>query len=211
MRMQTSIPKQFLEIGGLPILMRTIKAFHSYSKDIDIILVIPAAQFALWHDLVDKHHFKIACQLVKGGETRFDSVKNGLKTIENDGLVAVHDGVRPFITSQIIDQCYKSAEEYGSGVAAVIPKDSIREVIEDDSNNVNRSNYRLIQTPQTFKLSVIMQAYRATDNQGFTDDASVVENAGHKITLVEGAYSNIKITTPEDIKIAQALLELNVN
>lgn len=209
LRMQSAIPKQFIEIGGLPILMRTIKAFHQYSKDIHIILVIPETQFALWHDLVDKHHFNIACQLVKGGETRFDSVKNGLQVIENEGLVAVHDGVRPFITTQIIDQCYKSAEEFGSGVAAVIPKDSIREVIDAGSKSVNRNNYRLIQTPQTFKLSVIKQAYKAIDNKGFTDDASVVENAGHKISLVEGAYSNIKITTPEDIKIAQALLEID--
>ena len=210
-RMQSALPKQFIEIGGLPILMRTIKAFHQYSKDIDIILVIPEAQFALWHDLVDKHNFNIACQLVKGGETRFESVINGLQVIEEEGLVAIHDGVRPFITSKIIDQCYKSAENYGSGVAAVIPKDSIREVTEASSNSLDRNNYRLMQTPQTFKLSIIKQAYMATNDLGFTDDASVVERAGHKISLVEGDHSNIKITTPEDIKIAQALLEIDSN
>ena len=210
-RMQSALPKQFIEVGGLPILMRTIKAFHQYSQDIDIILVIPSAQFALWHDLVDKHHFNLACQLVKGGETRFESVINGLRVIEDKGLVAIHDGVRPFITSKIIGQCYKSAEDYGSGVAAVIPKDSIREVTDATSNSLDRNNYRLMQTPQTFKLSIIKQAYMATDDLGFTDDASVVEHAGHKISLVEGDHRNIKITTHEDIKIAQALLEIDSN
>ena len=208
-RMQSTTPKQFIEIGGLPILMRTINAFHRYSKTLNIILVIPDTQFTLWHKLVNDHQFKIDCQLVKGGKTRYDSVKNGLQIIENEGLVAIHDGVRPFITSHIIDQCYKSAQEHGSGIAAVIPKDSIREITDSGSNGVNRNNYRLIQTPQTFKLSLIKQAYKATENIGFTDDASVAEHDGHKISLVEGDYSNIKITTPEDIKIAQALLELD--
>ena len=210
MRMQSTTPKQFIELGGSPILMRTIKAFHQYSKDIDIILVIPDEQFALWHKLVEKHLFNISCRLVKGGKTRFESVRNGLQVIENEGLVAIHDGVRPFITAQIIDQCYKSAEENGSGVAVVIPKDSIREVTESGNNSVNRSHYRLIQTPQTFKLSIIKQAYSSTEDGGFTDDAAVAEHAGFKISLVKGDYRNLKITTPEDLKIAQALLEIDI-
>jgi 2-C-methyl-D-erythritol 4-phosphate cytidylyltransferase len=211
MRMQSTTPKQFIKIGGLPILMRTILAFHKYLKDIAIILVIPHEQFSLWYKLVEKYLFNVPCQLVNGGKTRFESVKNGLQAIENEGLVAIHDGVRPFITSKIISQCYNSAEEYGSGVAAVIPKDSLREITSSGNNGINRNQYRLMQTPQTFKLSVIKQAYLSTEDRGFTDDASVAEAAGYKISLVNGDYSNIKITTPEDLKIAQALLEIDIN
>jgi 2-C-methyl-D-erythritol 4-phosphate cytidylyltransferase len=206
-RMQSTTPKQFIEVGGLPILMRAIRAFYQYSQTIKIIVVIPEEHFTLWSKLAENHHFNIPCQLVKGGKTRFESVKNGLRSIENEGLVAIHDGVRPFVTSQLIDQCYKSADEYGSGVAAVIPKDSIRELTESGNRTVDRHQYRLIQTPQTFEVSIIKQAYLSADNTGFTDDASVAENAGIVISLVDGDYSNIKITTPEDIKIAQALLE----
>ena len=208
-RMQSAIPKQFIEIGGTPILMRTVNAFYQYSQNLNIIVVIPEEQFALWNKLVEIHHFDIPCQLVKGGKSRFDSVKNGLQAIEKEGLVAIHDGVRPFVSSQLIGQCFKSAEEYGSGVAAVIPKDTIRELVESENKAVKRNQYRLMQTPQTFELSIIKHAYLSTKDKGFTDDASVAENAGGKISLVEGEYSNIKITTPEDIKIAQALLELN--
>ena len=206
-RMQSSTPKQFIEIGGLPILMRTINAFYQYSQNLTIIVVLPEDQFTLWHTLVKVHHFDIPYELVKGGNSRFESVKNGLQSIEKDGLVAIHDGVRPFVSSQLIGRCYKSAEDYGSGVAAVIPKDSIRELTDSGSNTVNRNQYRLMQTPQTFKLAIIKQAYMSTVDKGFTDDASVAENAGSKISLVEGGYSNIKITTPEDFKIAQALLD----
>jgi 2-C-methyl-D-erythritol 4-phosphate cytidylyltransferase len=206
-RMQSTIPKQFIEIGGTPILMRTINAFYQYSQNLNIIVVIPEEEFTLWNKLIEIHHFDTPCQLVKGGKSRFESVKNGLKAIEKEGLVAIHDGVRPFITSQLIGQCYKSAEEYGSGVAAVMPKDSIRELTESGHKAVYRNQYRLMQTPQTFELSIIKQAYLSTKDKSFTDDASVAESAGHKIFLVEGDYSNVKITTPEDIKIAQALLE----
>ncbi len=202
-RMQSTTPKQFIEVGGLPILMRAIRAFYQYSQTIKIIVVIPEEHFTLWSKLAENHHFNIPCQLVKGGKTRFESVKNGLHSIENEGLVAIHDGVRPFVTSQLIDQCYKSADEYGSGVAAVIPKDSSPELTETGNRTVNRHQYRLIQTPQTFEVSIIKQAYLSADNTGFTDDASVAENAGIVISLVDGDYSNIKITTAEDIKIDQ--------
>ena len=208
-RMQSSTPKQFIEIGGLPILMRTIKAFYQYSQDLNIIVVIPEDQFTSWKNLVEIHHFDIHHQLVKGGESRFESVKNGLQTIDKAGLVAIHDGVRPFVSSLLIGQCYKSAKEFGSGVAAVIPKDSIRELTDTGHKAVNRNHYRLMQTPQTFELSIIKQAYLSTNNKNFTDDASVAESTGSKISLVKGDYSNVKITTPEDVKIAQALFELD--
>ena len=208
-RMQSDIPKQFIEINGLPILMRTINAFHRYSEALKIILVIPEDQFSIWHDLVKRYHFSTPCQLVNGGKTRFNSVKNGLDAIKGDGLVAIHDGVRPFVSSKIINKSYESAKEFGSGIAAVSPKDSIRLVSESGNRNVNRDDYRLMQTPQTFIVDEIKRAYREAANNNFTDDASVFESSGKQISLVAGDYRNIKITTPEDIKIAQALLELD--
>jgi 2-C-methyl-D-erythritol 4-phosphate cytidylyltransferase len=210
-RMQSTTPKQFIEIGGLPILMHTVNAFYHYSKNINIILVIPENQFDLWNKLTEKHQFNIPCQLVKGGNTRFDSVKNGLNAINYGGLVAVHDGVRPFVSTQIIRNCFASAQKFGSGIAAVSPKDSLRKLTAEGNSNVDRADYRLMQTPQTFAVDKIKQSYLSATSNKFTDDASVVENSGHQIHLVEGDYKNIKITTPEDIKIAQALLELDNN
>jgi 2-C-methyl-D-erythritol 4-phosphate cytidylyltransferase len=204
MRMQSTTPKQFIEIGGLPILMRTIKAFYEYSQEINIIMALPADLFSRWEELVEIHQFRIPLQLVKGGSSRFESVKNGLQEVE-EGIVAIHDGVRPFVTSKIIEQCYESAEKYGSGVAAVLPKDSLRRVTENVS--LDRSQFRLMQTPQAFTSSTIKLAYASTNKKDFTDDAAVAENNGNKIYLVQGDYRNIKITTPEDVIVAQALLE----
>jgi 2-C-methyl-D-erythritol 4-phosphate cytidylyltransferase len=205
-RMQSETPKQFLEIGGKPLLMHTIKVFAEYSNNLKIILVLPQDQFPAWAKLVEDYAFTTPHQLVSGGQTRFESVKNGLQEIEGDGLVAIHDGVRPFVSTNLIGLCFKSAKKYGSGVAAVMPKDSIREVSKDINKNVDRNKYRLVQTPQAFVLSIIKEAYSLTRDKGFTDDATVAEHYGQAITLVTGDYRNIKITTPEDLKIAQALL-----
>ncbi len=206
-RMQSSTPKQFLNIGGLPILIHTIKAFYHYSKELKIILVLPEKQFFTWHKLIEKHHFIINHQLVAGGNTRFESVRKGLEIIDGDGLVAIHDGVRPFISRQLISDCFRSANAKGSGVACVLPKDSIREIENTHNKSVDRSQYRLMQTPQTFKVALIKDAYSLITDIGCTDDASVAERAGQQIALVEGDYHNIKITTPEDIKIAQAIID----
>jgi 2-C-methyl-D-erythritol 4-phosphate cytidylyltransferase len=207
-RMQTTIPKQFIELNGLPILMHTINAFYKYSNNIQIIIVLPANQFGTWHKLIDEHQFVVPHLLATGGKTRFESVKNGLEKITGNGLVAIHDGVRPLIAQNIIKNGFITAQETGASVAAVTPKDSIRELTTVFENkSVPRNTYKLIQTPQTFKIQLIKEAYAVEQDTGFTDDASVVDKAGHKITLIEGDYRNIKITTPEDIKIAQALLE----
>jgi len=206
-RMQSTTPKQFLVIDGMPILMHTIKAFYQFDSGLNIILVLPENQLESWQYLIKNNHFTIKHQVIAGGLTRYDSVKNGLAAIHDRGLVAIHDGVRPLVTPQIIGRTFEAAAAYGSGVAAIKPKDSIR-LLEDNTNrNLNREALRLIQTPQTFTTDIIKQAYTTYNDLGFTDDASVAEYAGHKINLVDGDYKNIKITTPEDLKIAQALLE----
>jgi 2-C-methyl-D-erythritol 4-phosphate cytidylyltransferase len=206
-RMQSETPKQFIKIGELPILMHTLNAFYQYSNNLRIILVLPEKQISQWQRLVEDHNFTIDHILTIGGATRSESVKNGLKMIKGEGLVAIHDGVRPFVTQKIINNCFLSAKENGTGVAAVTPKDSIRETMTTGNRNVDRGRYKLIQTPQTFRISIIKDAYASGKNLSFTDDASVAEHSGNKITLVEGDYKNIKITTPEDLKISQALLE----
>ncbi len=205
--MQSALPKQFLEINGTPVLMHTIRAFHRYSPALKIIVVLPADHCNSWQHLTTQHQFTLPHTLVTGGESRFASVKNGLNAIGNDGLVAIHDGVRPLISRQLIEDCFAAAAKTGSGVAAVAPHDSLRE-LNGGNKSVDRQRYRLVQTPQTFKTSLIKAAYAAAGTaDNVTDDASVAERYGHKITLVAGDYRNIKITTPGDLLIARALLD----
>lgn len=204
--METEIPKQFLEISGKPILMHTISAFHNYSSDIEIIVVLPIIEFDRWRQLCDKHNFEIKHQLIKGGGTRFQSVKNGLDKIRTEGLVAIHDGVRPFADVNLIEASYRIAALHGSAVASVRLKESIRQVDQQATKSVDRSKFRLIQTPQTFKVSLIKEAYLINDSPTLTDDASVAELAGHKISLFEGSYKNIKITTTDDLELAEILI-----
>jgi 2-C-methyl-D-erythritol 4-phosphate cytidylyltransferase len=206
-RMQAGQPKQFLLLNDLPVLMHTINAFHDYSDTIEIILVLPESEFTTWEKLVEEYNFKTGIKVVAGGETRFDSVNNGLNSItDTEGFVAIHDGVRPFVTNEIINNCFKSARQNGSGVAVVVPKDSIRKLSGNKNHTVIRDDYRLMQTPQTFDINLIKEAYRLAKRKDFTDDASVAESNNVMINLVEGSYDNIKITTPEDLIIAQALI-----
>jgi 2-C-methyl-D-erythritol 4-phosphate cytidylyltransferase len=205
-RIKSKLPKQFLELNGLPILMHTISAFHRYSKNIIIILVLPEDDFAIWQALCEKHNFNSALILQKGGDTRFQSVKNGLSKIDGDGLVAIHDGVRPLVSEDIIGASYRLAAVHKTAVAAVRLKESIRITDQDNTKSVDRSKFRLIQTPQTFEVSLIKKAYETKDDASLTDDASVAERAGNIISLFEGSYENIKITTPEDLIVAEALL-----
>ena len=205
-RIRSTIPKQFLELQGLPILMHTLNAFYRYSRNITVILVLPEDDFSTWKKLCDTHNFDQPYILQKGGETRFQSVKNGLALIESDGLVAVHDGVRPLVSEDIIAASFRLASVHQSAVAAVRLKESIRMTDQDNTKAVDRSKFRLIQTPQTFQVSILKKAYEIKEDSSLTDDASVVEKAGHIISLFEGSYENIKITTPEDLVIAEALL-----
>jgi 2-C-methyl-D-erythritol 4-phosphate cytidylyltransferase len=204
-RIKSKVPKQFLDVGGLPVLMRTLNAFYEYSPSIRIVVVLPEDDFTLWHELCELHHYKKPLILQAGGETRFQSVKKGLERIEGDGLVAIHDGVRPLVSKDIIGASFRLAAVHGSAVAAVRLKESIRMTDQDTTKAIDRSKFRLIQTPQTFKVSLIKQAYRLKEDPTLTDDASVAERAGHTISLFEGSYENIKITTAEDLIIAEAL------
>ncbi|MFC5412036.1 2-C-methyl-D-erythritol 4-phosphate cytidylyltransferase [Larkinella bovis] len=207
-RMGASAPKQFLPIGELPILMHTIRRFRSYDADLEIIVVLPAEQIPVWEALCRQYRFTEPVEVVAGGQTRFQSVRNGLAHIRSDdGLVAVHDGVRPFVTTEIIRNSYETAERTGSAVTCVALKDSARLLHADGSSQaVDRTRYRLVQTPQTFQLPLFRQAFRADEQVFFTDCASVVEHAGFPITLIEGSYDNLKITTPDDLAFAEQKL-----
>ena len=207
-RMNSELPKQFIPVGGTPILIHTLKRFTDYSSGIKIILVLPENEIANWEVIASKYFFKNSPEIVSGGSSRYQSVKNGLQRIkEKEALVAIHDGVRPFVSEKIIHESFIKAEMYGNAITAVPLKDSIRIVEGEKSRCADRSSFRLIQTPQTFKYSVIMKAYQTPELPSFTDDASVAENAGEKIKLIEGSYSNIKITTPEDLVVAEGILK----
>ncbi len=207
-RMKQTVSKQFILLKGLPILMHTINAFLAYSPKVEIILVLPPDEIETWHQLCQKFNFQVPVTIAAGGDSRFQSVKNGLASIDSaEGLVAIHDGVRPLVGKDIIGASYHLAAVHQSAVAAVRLKESIRITNQDTTKAVDRSDYRLIQTPQTFDLALIKSAYEIKEEQSLTDDASVAERAGHKISLFEGSYSNIKITTPEDLIIAEALMK----
>ena len=208
LRMGSDIPKQFLPIGGKPVLMRTIERFRQYSADIQIILVLPEAQQAYWQQLCKKYDFHVDYQLANGGETRFHSVQNGLALIPDDaeGVVGVHDGVRPFPSIEIIRRCYQTAQSQKAVVPVIPVVETVRHLENEKSVTVPRTEYCLVQTPQTFDIQLLKAANRQPYNDGFTDDASVVEAFGFDITLVEGNRENIKITTPYDLKIAEVLI-----
>jgi 2-C-methyl-D-erythritol 4-phosphate cytidylyltransferase len=205
-RIKSRLPKQFLELNGKPILLHTLEAFYRYSEKIIIVLVLPEDDFEIWSELCKKHNFNQSIILQKGGETRFQSVKNGLGKIEAPGLVAIHDGVRPLVSEDIIGASFRLAAVHQSAVAAVRLKESIRMTDQDNTKAMDRSRFRLIQTPQTFDVALIKQAYQMKEDLSMTDDASVAEKSGHIISLFEGSYENIKITISEDLIVAEVLL-----
>lgn len=207
-RMGSVLPKQFLSLNGLPVLMHTLLAFHNSQSKPDLILVLPAAYHEYWTQLCETHNFDIPHQLVSGGETRFDSVKNGLDLIAADepSLIAVQDAVRPMTGAEIIDAAYDSAAKHGNGVVAVKSRDSIRQLKNGTSIALTRDEIYLVQTPQTFQSAQIKKAYEQAYTPNFTDDASVVEAMGVNIHLVDGSHKNIKITFPEDIAIVELLM-----
>lgn len=207
-RMQSNMPKQFLLLAGKPVLMHTIEAFLHYSKRVKIILVLPESSISLWDNLCTEHECSYPIEIAHGGLTRSESVINGLNAIKNhDSLVAIHDGVRPLVRPEIIGASFKLAQLHGCAIAATRLKESLRLVDKDLTKSIDRSKYRSIQTPQTFRTELIKAAYsNLKSNVEFTDDASVAEENGLKISLFEGSYENIKITTSEDLLFAEALI-----
>lgn len=208
-RMQSAVPKQFLLLDGKPILQRTIEQFMAVSTPpVQLILVLPDRDLSTWQLLCEQHQFNPPIQTVAGGATRFQSVRNGLAAISaTTGLVAVHDGVRPFISPAIIQNSFETAARTGSAVTAVPVNDSIRLVNSDGSSQaVDRSQYRFVQTPQTFDLQSFRQAFQTEEQPFFTDCASVMEYAGFPITLIEGSHQNIKITTSADLYASSSFL-----
>ena len=207
-RMGLVTPKQFLELHGLPILMHTLKKFQQSIDDGEIILALPEKEQNTWQALCEKHHFDVPHQIVNGGDSRFHSVQNALQKINEKSIVAIHDGVRPLVSETVINNCIQSAEKFGAAIPALPMQDSLRKISENGSQIAERNQFVLVQTPQCFQSEVILKAYQQEYNKSFTDDASVVEQLGHNIYLVEGNKENIKITTPEDLKKAQVYINL---
>lgn len=206
-RMNTDVPKQFLLLNEKPVLMHTIERFHNYDNAMKIIVVLPEAQFSLWENLCREYKFSIRHQLVAGGSVRFESVKNGMMKIDNDGIVAIHDGVRPLVSFETIGRCFEVARLKGNAIPVMPVIESLRMIDGENSNAVDRSSFVTIQTPQVFSVSEIKAAYNQPFSEAFTDDASVLEAAGSAINLVQGNIENIKITHPADLIFAGMLLK----
>ncbi|MFV0521194.1 MAG: 2-C-methyl-D-erythritol 4-phosphate cytidylyltransferase [Mangrovibacterium sp.] len=206
-RMGTDIPKQFLELSGKPILMHTIAKFHEFDFNTTIIVVLPKSQFAYWKELCKKYNFHILHKVVSGGTSRFQSVKNGLNHISDEGIVFIHDGVRPLVSNSTIKRCLDMAIEKGNALPVVPVVDSIRKLNGEYNEYKNRADYCLVQTPQTFAVNKIKTAFQQDELPTFTDDASVLEAANEIINLVEGNTENIKITTKTDWSIAGVLIQ----
>lgn len=205
LRMGGDIPKQFLPVGGKPVLMRTLEAFHAYDASMQLILVLPVSQQAYWKQLCAEYQFDLAHEIADGGETRFHSVKNGLSLVKEDGLVGVHDGVRPFVSQEVIARCYEEAVSLKAVIPVIGVVETVRYLTGEGSETVPRDQYKLVQTPQVFEVALLRRAYEQVYTELFTDDASVVEALGEKVYLVEGNRENIKLTTPFDLKLAEWL------
>lgn len=206
-RMQTETPKQFLLLKNLPVLMHTIKAFAQSDTQPKILLVLNKDQQAYWTRLCEEFNFHVPHQVIDGGTERFHSVKNAIHAIEEESYVAIHDAVRPLVSKSLIDSCFNEAELQGNVIAAVQSSDSVRLLRDDKTTALKRDEIYLVQTPQTFSLSILKEAYNQAFNTHFTDDASVVESIGYEINIIEGERGNIKITYPIDLELAELLLK----
>ena len=212
LRMGADVPKQFLLLGGKPVLMLTLERFYRFDAQLQMVLVLPRDQQTYWRELCRTHNFNLPYLLADGGTTRFESVRNGLALIPNDaqGVVAVHDGVRPMVSAEVVERCFGVAQQAKAVIPVMPVVETLRQVLPDGtSQTVNRDAYRLVQTPQTFDLQLLKRAYQQPYQSDFTDDASVVEALGMPITMVEGNKENIKITTPFDLEVCERLLALS--
>ncbi len=205
-RMNSKLPKQFLPICGLPVLMHTLQRFYEYDNSIEIVLVVPSLQFNTWKDLVKQHNFTIPHNMVAGGAVRFESVKNGLSALSDEGIVAIHDGVRPLVSFETLERCFETTFKEGNALPVLPVVESLRKKEVNMNKPVDRSKYFGVQTPQTFWVSQIKEAYKQPYDPAFTDDAMVLEQFGQAIHLVQGNRENIKITHPEDLIVAEAFM-----
>ncbi len=205
-RMGTDLPKQFIELNGKPILMHTLNNLHESDVELELVLVLPKDQQDNWQKLCVKHRFDVSHVIADGGDTRFESVRNGLEKASKVGLIGVHDGVRPFVSSELVNRCFDAANALGAAVPATPVVQSLRKLNGELSEAVNREVFRQVQTPQCFRYDVLINAYNAADRTDYSDDASVVEAFGKQITLVAGEEINIKITTPLDLKLAELII-----
>ena len=205
-RMGADVPKQFLNVAGKPMLMHTISKMHEALPEASLTLVLPESQISFWNELCQKHSFQVEHQVTAGGSTRTESVRNGLNAIQGeDGVVGIHDGVRPCFSTKMIQRCFSMAAEKGNAIPAIEVIPSLRKVDGDESEAVDRAQFKAVQTPQCFKLSEIRDAYEQS-NTAYSDDASLMESLGHRMNLVEGDQNNIKITYPLDVKLAEMLI-----
>jgi 2-C-methyl-D-erythritol 4-phosphate cytidylyltransferase len=206
-RMGSKIPKQFLLLNNLPVLMHTINNIHDYDREINIVVVLPHKEIDRWNQLCLRYDFKVPHQTTAGGKVRYDSVKNGLKVAPECDLIAIHDGVRPLVSHETLKRCFDMAANKGSAVPVLPANESIREGTMDHSRPVDRDRLFLVQTPQVFLSGIIKKAYNQSYSSDFTDDASVVEKYGVAVQMVLGNRENIKITYPEDLEIASLFLK----
>jgi len=205
-RMGTDIPKQFLELAGKPVLMHTMESFYDFDSQCVLIVVLPERHREYWKGLCLKHSFTLTHRVIAGGRTRFHSVQNGLKLIGEEGIVFIHDGVRPLVSQETLHRCFETALKSGNAIPVLPVTESLRKTEGNQSISVERSIYFNVQTPQTFRCDKILQAYQQDYDLTLTDDASVAEKAGFPIFMVEGNPENIKITTPVDLIFAEAIL-----
>jgi 2-C-methyl-D-erythritol 4-phosphate cytidylyltransferase len=206
-RMGNNIPKQFLELHGMPVILLTMLRFYDYDNNIKIILALPADEIKTWETIQSRIANVPAHIVVEGGEERFFSVKNALAYVEKGETVAIHDGVRPFVSVETIARCFDKAEQCGAAIPVIALSESIRFFEnEEKSISVSREKYRTVQTPQVFNSEILIQAYAQSYSKDFTDDASVVEKSGFAVSSVEGNIENIKLTTPFDMEIAKILV-----
>ena len=207
-RMGSDIPKQFIEINGLPILMHTLHKLHGFNSKAQFILTLPGDWFDYWNDLRKKHDFLIDVELVEGGQERFHSIKNALKIAQGD-IIAIHDGVRPLVSKDTLERLVDGVKKYRAVIPVLGMKESVRMLRENQSEAINRDLVKIVQTPQFFSNELIQRAYKSEFSNEFTDDASVVEKLGFSVELVPGNEENIKITTPLDLKMAEYFLQIN--
>jgi len=207
-RMKSELPKQFMKLENQPVMLHALRVFHEFDRKLKIIIVLHSDYFDMWNSICEEYSCNIPHNVIKGGETRFESVKNGLGIIDNDnGFVAIHDAVRPLVSIDTISRCFDSAMKYGNALPAISPNESVRIIVAGGNKPIDRKNIYLIQTPQVFSVARIKEAYKQKYKPDFTDDASVFETLGEKINIVKGDLLNIKLTTPADIEYAEAILK----